>query len=820
MRLQRYHQVSRIGAKRHMGLPLVLDIAIGLIFIYLILSLLASELQEILATLLQWRAVHLKKSIEVLLTGGEGKAENQVKEFSDRLYSNPLIKNINQEAKGWLETSLRSITWGLGSIYRQIKGLITGRGRSTFGGSRHSGPSYLNAETFTTTLLETSGIPVLVRKLSELKLEEFIQKEIQGKIEKAQNLYAVAQAERQNSLLPTLIGPELAEAEAGIASSTAELEVSQATPSIETGQSLPEPIEAGFKKLIDHLNSIFEDFRSNKSPLDVSLKRIAYRLDRYIETCQQTCPKNNRAQDFLEELKDLRQELFENDPISGAIAVKPFLQNLVQPTLIEVVEAVTDQDSPTYRRLSSIIGQKINSLLPEKLACALVQEIRAVLEEFNVITQGTALYTELEMLQQNLNRIANSGEATTENKSIARSHIDLVHQMLELRNGYISNAGNYVADEFFLQKLEHLKQIPLETLKRFKEKLISELDAVLDSFRDIKLGTQPPTSLKNLGQVLEGVTTKFEQEEVQLLFAINQMLGARDAYIDDASQYVAKAQIPVKQRDKLLRRINTPKQNKDFLRSVDEQQRTIFWNFGNHVAMIAWLGAAPEELDWEIKQNTEIYQQISSLIKDKNINTYTDVVMAIARLPKPIKDSLSVLARRAQEKSTTLENEVKQLQFEIETWFDRSMERATGVYKRNAKGVAILLGSLIAISVNADTFHIVNRLSKNTVLRNAIAENATQVVEQSPDDFSKVRNRLETDLEALPLPIGWDKTNRDQQFLSNGGRVPPLAYFKSFLGWIVSGIAISMGASFWFDLLGKVVNVRNSGKPPEKTQAK
>jgi hypothetical protein len=28
----------------------------------------------------------------------------------------------------------------------------------------------------------------------------------------------------------------------------------------------------------------------------------------------------------------------------------------------------------------------------------------------------------------------------------------------------------------------------------------------------------------------------------------------------------------------------------------------------------------------------------------------------------------------------------------------------------------------------------------------------------------------------------------------------------------VSGIAIAMGAPFWFDLLGKVMNVRNAGK--------
>jgi hypothetical protein len=36
---------------------------------------------------------------------------------------------------------------------------------------------------------------------------------------------------------------------------------------------------------------------------------------------------------------------------------------------------------------------------------------------------------------------------------------------------------------------------------------------------------------------------------------------------------------------------------------------------------------------------------------------------------------------------------------------------------------------------------------------------------------------------------------------------------KVLFGWWISAIAISMGAPFWFDLLGRVMNVRNAGKP-------
>jgi ABC-type transport system involved in cytochrome bd biosynthesis fused ATPase/permease subunit len=45
-------------------------------------------------------------------------------------------------------------------------------------------------------------------------------------------------------------------------------------------------------------------------------------------------------------------------------------------------------------------------------------------------------------------------------------------------------------------------------------------------------------------------------------------------------------------------------------------------------------------------------------------------------------------------------------------------------------------------------------------------------------------------------------------------------FFMMICGWFVSGVAISMGAPFWFDLLGKVVNVRNTGKAPTSSAKK
>ena len=38
-----------------------------------------------------------------------------------------------------------------------------------------------------------------------------------------------------------------------------------------------------------------------------------------------------------------------------------------------------------------------------------------------------------------------------------------------------------------------------------------------------------------------------------------------------------------------------------------------------------------------------------------------------------------------------------------------------------------------------------------------------------------------------------------------------------FLGWLLTALAVSMGAPFWFDLLNKFIVIRSTVKPKEKS---
>ena len=36
------------------------------------------------------------------------------------------------------------------------------------------------------------------------------------------------------------------------------------------------------------------------------------------------------------------------------------------------------------------------------------------------------------------------------------------------------------------------------------------------------------------------------------------------------------------------------------------------------------------------------------------------------------------------------------------------------------------------------------------------------------------------------------------------------------MGWLMTAFAVTLGAPFWFDLLGKIVALRAAGNPPKK----
>ncbi|PSR10738.1 MAG: hypothetical protein DA408_07405 [Bacteroidetes bacterium] len=199
------------------------------------------------------------------------------------------------------------------------------------------------------------------------------------------------------------------------------------------------------------------------------------------------------------------------------------------------------------------------------------------------------------------------------------------------------------------------------------------------------------------------------------------------------------------------------------------------------------------------------------ILKGEGIDQLKD---KIDTLPdEDLKNVLNQLLRDA-------DNELDHFKEKIEKWYNDVMDRASGWYKRYIQKILLGVGIAIALVFNADTFAIYQRLESDPQTLQqvvALAEDFTQTQENTL--VRAVDPSFEQSLESLqvlvnnqintvksPLGLGW--SNMD---FSGYGVYDWLA---KALGYLVTALAISLGAPFWFDLLRKFVNIRSSGAKP------
>ena len=76
-------------------------------------------------------------------------------------------------------------------------------------------------------------------------------------------------------------------------------------------------------------------------------------------------------------------------------------------------------------------------------------------------------------------------------------------------------------------------------------------------------------------------------------------------------------------------------------------------------------------------------------------------------------------------------------------------------------------------------------------------------------------------LDALNLPIGWGSVDDIQRKWPGCNWSDPGGWWAQLqwhlLGWLLTALAISLGAPFWFDLLNKFIVIRSAVKPHEKS---
>jgi hypothetical protein len=220
----------------------------------------------------------------------------------------------------------------------------------------------------------------------------------------------------------------------------------------------------------------------------------------------------------------------------------------------------------------------------------------------------------------------------------------------------------------------------------------------------------------------------------------------------------------------------------------------------------------------------------------------------------------------------------------LEDWFEETMERTTGWYKKQNQVILVIIGLALAASFNVDTIAITKILLKDKTAREQIVQlaiNRQKDYGQILDSVKTVIIRTEVKIDSVTRTIdSVVKSNASDQFLDSVSKSiredavavqgilglngipakadssscretislldsaiaketdpvkkekirmlrnkayecclqdikPASPYqtsgFLKWIGWIITALAISLGAPFWFDLLNKFIKLRGSG---------
>lgn len=199
-----------------------------------------------------------------------------------------------------------------------------------------------------------------------------------------------------------------------------------------------------------------------------------------------------------------------------------------------------------------------------------------------------------------------------------------------------------------------------------------------------------------------------------------------------------------------------------------------------------------------------------------------------------VTDTLLTFVNHLEADSRTALSNLQKLQQDVEHWFNAGMDQVSEVYRRRAQWMSAFLAMFFVAALNLDAIRITRSLANDPVLRASLIAQATESVRREPtprfappaakpadsaDDTETALSatagalrQLQTDVSTinqLGIPIGWEDNPPQPNFWW---------WLNKVLGLVLTGLAASLGAPFWFDVLKKVTALRTAGRTPPPSE--
>lgn len=186
--------------------------------------------------------------------------------------------------------------------------------------------------------------------------------------------------------------------------------------------------------------------------------------------------------------------------------------------------------------------------------------------------------------------------------------------------------------------------------------------------------------------------------------------------------------------------------------------------------------------------------------------SFADAAVELARTADNIPPGL---ATRMAEIHADVGSDLLRFKAGLESWFDETMAGVESQYKKWATTWLFGAGLVLAVLVNASATDVARDLWNDEATRAAVVAAAESSV-SAGQEATKIQDvaRTTDSLKELKLPVGWSEPVFDASHTVGW-------WVSHIVGWFLTGALLMLGAPFWFDLLSRLVSLRNAGKPPE-----
>lgn len=204
--------------------------------------------------------------------------------------------------------------------------------------------------------------------------------------------------------------------------------------------------------------------------------------------------------------------------------------------------------------------------------------------------------------------------------------------------------------------------------------------------------------------------------------------------------------------------------------------------------------------------------------------TMTEIQNGINMIP----DWMPMLRKSLQSLANNAGRDLDLFRTSVENWYNDHMSRVSGWYKRHVAKITIVVGAILVLLLNINTLMIGRTLYGNSVVRAAVstvAAKTTSCQNQSQQDCLAGLQRQLSAATQAGLPIGWATVPDcampqtscnwlDQRGILSRHGGSGWQVVLVLVGFLITITALTPGARFWFDILGKLGTLRSTGPKP------